>query len=132
MTNDELFVRAKNFMESYSASRKMLKMNRVRLEGSALKNGSKVASCDAAIEESFSDENDECFWRAKMFAVRSFVMSVDVACFKQLLFYHYIKGETVESCSELMGISRRSAFRIKKRALEYVAEKKFENAKNSV
>ena len=132
MTADESFVRAKNFMESYAISRNMLKMHMARLEGSALKLASRPDRYDAEIEETFSDENDECFWRAKMFSVRRFVMSVDIACFKQLLFYHYIKGETVERCAELMGISRRSAFRIKKRALEYVAVQKFQNAKISV
>ena len=81
--------------------------------------------------ETFCEESDECFWRARMFAVRKFVMGVEVACYKQILFYHYIKGETVEGCAELMEISRRSAFRIKKRALEYVAQQKFGYVKNS-
>jgi hypothetical protein len=132
MTNEEAFKKAKSFMESYAISRNMLKMSRARLDGSALKLGSLKDRYDSEIEESFSDENDECFWRSKMFAVRRFVMGVDIACFKQLLFYHYIKGETVERCAELMGISRRSAFRIKKRALEHVAEQKFKNVKISV
>ena len=132
MTNEEAIAKAKSFMESYAVSRNMLKMSMARLDGSALKNGSRSDRYDSEIEESFSSENDECFWRAKMFAVRRFIMNADVACFRQLLFYHYIKGETVERCAELMGISRRSAFRIKKRALEYVAEQKFKNTKFSV
>ncbi len=132
MTAEESFVKAKNFMESYATSRNMLKMSMARCGGSASRNASRPDRFDAEIEDAFSDENDECFWRAKMFSVRRFIMDVDVACFRQLLFYHYIKGETVERCAELMGISRRSAFRIKKRALEHVAEKKFQNAKISV
>ena len=131
MTREEAFVKAKNFMESYIASRNMLKMNRKRLENADKKRREYICGGDAQIEEAFSDENDECFWRAKMFSVRKFIMGIDVACYKQILFYHYIKGETVESCAELMEISRRSAFRIKKRALEYVAEHKFGSTKNS-
>lgn len=132
MTYEESFARAKSFMESYAVSRNMLKMSGMRLDGSALKIASRADSYDAEIEAAFADESDECFWRAKMFSVRRFVMGVDVACFKQLLFYHYIKSETVERCAELMGISRRSAFRIKKRALEYVARQKFQNLKSEV
>ena len=132
MTYEESFARAKSFMESYAVSRNMLKMSGMRLDGSALKIASRADSYDAEIEAAFADESDECFWRAKMFSVRRFVMGVDVACFKQLLFYHYIKGETVERCAEFMGISRRSAFRIKKRALEYVARQKFQNLKSEV
>ena len=118
MTNEEALIRAKNFMESYAVSKGMIRMNR---KGKRDEEG-----------ELFCEESDECFWRARMLAVRKFVMSVDVACYKQILFYHYIKGETVEGCAELMEISRRSAFRIKKRALEYVAQHKFGYAKNSL
>ena len=40
---------------------------------------------------------------------------------KLLLYYHYVKGENVERCAELLGISRSSGFRLKKRAHEMVA-----------
>ena len=58
---------------------------------------------------------------AKMFELRRFVLSLDSANEKLFLFYHYIHGESVGKVAELMRISRRSAFRLKSRALEYAA-----------
>ena len=56
--------------------------------------------------------------RAKMFEVRHFIVSMENSNEKLMLYYHYIHCDTVEQCAELMGISRSSAFRLKKRALE--------------
>lgn len=58
---------------------------------------------------------------AKMFALRRFVLSLTADDERLFLFYHYIHGESVNRVGELMRISRRSAFRLKKRALEYAA-----------
>lgn len=57
----------------------------------------------------------------KMFTLRRFVLSLGGCNEKLFLFYHYIHGESVGRVAELMGISRRSAFRLKKRALEFAA-----------
>ena len=58
--------------------------------------------------------------RAKMFQVRHFIMGMRNSREKLLLYYHYVHCDTVEKCAELMGISRSSAFRLKKKALEKV------------
>ena len=55
--------------------------------------------------------------RAKMFEIRHFVLDMENSSEKLLLYYHYIRGESIERCGELLGISRSSAFRMKKRAL---------------
>ena len=55
--------------------------------------------------------------KARMFAVRHDLMKMDNSDEKLLLYYHYIRGESVERCAELLGVSRSSAFRMKKRAL---------------
>ena len=55
--------------------------------------------------------------RAKMYQVRHFVLNIKNSNEKLLLYYHYIRGESVEHCAELLGISRSSAFRLKKKAL---------------
>lgn len=59
--------------------------------------------------------------RAKMFEIRHAIMALPNSEEKLLLYYHYIKGEPVEKCAELLGISRSSAFRMKKRALTEAA-----------
>ena len=55
--------------------------------------------------------------KAKMFEIRHFVLDMESSSEKLLLYYHYIRGESIERCGELLGISRSSAFRMKKRAL---------------
>ena len=61
--------------------------------------------------------------RAKMFEIRHFIMDMKNSDEKLLLYYHYIKGESVEHCGELLGISRSSAFRLKAKALAMAKEK---------
>lgn len=67
--------------------------------------------------------DDEAYIKAQMFEVKRFVTSLPPDDRKLFLYYHYIRCETVERCGELLGISRRSAFRLKRRALEYAAIK---------
>lgn len=67
--------------------------------------------------------DDEAYIKAHMFELKRFVTSLPPDDRKLFLYYHYIRCETVERCGELLGISRRSAFRLKRRALEYAAIK---------
>lgn len=55
--------------------------------------------------------------RAKMFEIRHFILDMPNGSEKLLLYYHFVRGETVERCGEMLGVSRSSAFRLKKRAL---------------
>ncbi|MBO5938824.1 MAG: hypothetical protein J6Q82_04920 [Clostridia bacterium] len=55
--------------------------------------------------------------RMKLFEIRHFVMGMENSNEKLLLYYHYVKGDSIEQCAELIGISRATAFRMKKRAL---------------
>ena len=61
---------------------------------------------------------DEMSLRAAMFAIRRSVMRLPDSREKLLLYNHFIRGESLEACAELIGISRRSVFRLKLRALE--------------
>ena len=76
-----------------------------------------------------TDENDiEAFGevplaRARMFEIRHFIMRLENCDEKLLLYYHYIKGEPVERCGELLGVSRSTAFRMKARALKMASER---------
>ena len=55
--------------------------------------------------------------RAKMFEIRHFILELPNSNEKILLYLHYIDCEPIERCGDIMGISRSSAFRLKKRAL---------------
>ena len=61
--------------------------------------------------------------RARMFEIRHFIMDMPNSDEKLMLYYHYVKGEPVERCGELLGISRSSAFRLKAKALALAQEK---------
>lgn len=74
-------------------------------------------------DDGFCCTDDEAYVKAKMFEVKRFVTSLAPDDRKLMLYYYYIHGETVERCAEMLDISRRSAFRLKKRALEYAAVK---------
>ena len=65
----------------------------------------------------------DAYMKSRMFEIRRFVLSLGKCNEKIFLFYHYVHGESVTRCAELMNISRRSAFRLKKRALSYAAER---------
>lgn len=55
--------------------------------------------------------------KAKMYEVRHFILGIKNSNEKLLLYYHYVRCDSVEKCAELLGISRSSAFRLKKKAL---------------
>ncbi len=56
--------------------------------------------------------------RAKMFEIRHFVLGLPNSDEKMLLYFHYIRGDSVEKCGLAMNISRSTAFRLKRRALD--------------
>lgn len=70
--------------------------------------------------------NEEALARAKMFDIRHFILSLKNCDEKLLLYYLYVKGDTVERCAELLGISTRTAYRLKTRALSLAYSKAME------
>ncbi len=56
--------------------------------------------------------------RAELFFIRRSVLRLPESPEKLLLYRHFICGDTMESCAELLGISRRSVFRLRLRALD--------------
>ena len=59
----------------------------------------------------------ETYWRARMFEVGSLISSMKNGREKLILYYHYIRGESIERAADLLGVSRRTGYRIHKRAL---------------
>lgn len=56
--------------------------------------------------------------KARMFTVRHFILSLDNSDEKLFLYYRYVKGESMERCAELFGVSRRTVYRLCDRALK--------------
>jgi hypothetical protein len=63
----------------------------------------------------------EEYWQNQLIEIREFIESLPNESCKLLLYYHYVVGMTVERASEELDISRRNAFRLKKRALAFAA-----------
>jgi hypothetical protein len=98
-----------NYLKGYALNVKLLRLDKYERTYFGYKDGDDSAFNDAPLA------------RAKMFEVRHFIMGMKNSDEKLLLYYHYIRGESVEKCAELLGISRSSAFRLKKRALTMAA-----------
>ena len=67
--------------------------------------------------------------RVKMFEIRNFILSLPNSNEKILLYLHYIDCEPIERCGNIMGISRSSAFRLKKKALALACSKQKQSPK---
>ncbi len=61
------------------------------------------------------------YWKKQIREIRVFIDSLPNESCKLLLYYHYVVGMTVERASEELDISRRGAFRLKKKALALAA-----------
>ena len=102
--------RAEDYLKSYRINGKLLRLERYEREYFGEKD-----NCD------FEAMGEAPLARARMYEVRHFINMLPNSDEKLLLYYHYVKGENVERCAELLGISRSSGFRLKKRAHEMVA-----------
>lgn len=101
--------KADNYLRGYIINQKLLRLDRYEREYLGYRDTEESSTVDVSLA------------RAKMFEIRHFVTEMKNGDEKLLLYYHYIRGETVEKCAELLGISRSSGFRLKKRALSMAA-----------
>lgn len=60
---------------------------------------------------------DEAYWQARMLEIGRFISAMKNGREKLLLYYHYIRGESVERAANLLGVSRRTGYRILERGL---------------
>lgn len=101
-----------NYLKTYGFYKKLLRMDKYEQEYFNGDSPSAIRDCPS----------EHTLAHAKMFEVRHFIMSMQNSNEKLLLYYHYVKCDSVDRCAELIGISRSSAFRLKKRALVLAAE----------
>ena len=101
-----------DYLKGYQLNRKILRLDRYEKE---------YFNVEEADLEAFGEAP---LAKARMFEIRHFVMSLENSNEKLLLYYHYIKGEPMEKCAELLSISRSSAYRMKTRALRRAANRR--------
>ena len=73
----------------------------------------------------FGDEDkiDEAAMRAQMYSIRSAILDVEDSRERLFLYHYYIKGHTLETCAKILGISRRSIYRLKVTSIDKIAKK---------
>lgn len=69
------------------------------------------------------DDMDEGALQAQMYSLRSIILSVEDARERVFLYHYYVKGNTLQTCAKLLGVSLRTVSRIKLDALDTVAKK---------
>ena len=98
--------KAEEFLEGYKTNKNLYKIDMYE------KSRGLVSEWDV------ESPNELFLARARMFDVRHAIMGLPNSDEKLFLYFHYIKGESVERCGDMLGISRATAFRVKKRAVE--------------
>lgn len=105
----EAIQKAKDFLNGYRLCVEMLNLR--KYERRRLQNPLDTSGCADILA------GDEAFWRARMYAVSALLGKMKNGREKLMLYYHYVKGESVERAAPLLGVSRRTAFRIHQKAL---------------
>ena len=102
-----------NFLKSYKLNQRLLRLDKYEREFFG----------ERYLERETEGFTEARLARPRMFDVRHFIMSLPNSDEKLLLYCHYVRGQSIEACAELLGISRSSAFRKKKAALRLATEK---------
>jgi DNA-directed RNA polymerase specialized sigma24 family protein len=106
---DNVFYETRMFLGKYAVAIRMLRLCRIEQK----------ARRDDPGETTFIGGigGTEAYWKEQLSDVRCFIESLPNESDKLFLYYHYVAGMTVEQAAEELDISRRGAFRLKKRAL---------------
>lgn len=106
---EEAIQRAKNFLCGYQLCLDMLELRRYeRKRANAFR---EVCDCEDVLM------GNEAFWRARMLEVGALISGMKNGREKLILYYHYVRGESIECAANLLGISRRTAYRLHQKGL---------------
>ncbi len=64
----------------------------------------------------------DALWRARMTEIGELIGCMKNSREKLMLHYHYVRGESIEFAADMLGVSRRTAYRVHRRALLMAAE----------
>ena len=109
MTEEERIEEARNFLCGYQLCVDMLNLR--RYERKRASRFDEPCTCDDLLS------GNEATWRARMFAVSALVGEMKNGREKLMIYYHYIRGESIEHTANLLDVSRRTGYRIHQRGL---------------
>ena len=59
----------------------------------------------------------EAFWKSRMYEVRALIESMRNSREKVVLYYHYIRAMSIEHAADMIGVSRRTGYRLHQKGL---------------
>lgn len=102
---------AKEFLSAYRVCEEMLGLRRYERKRARIEADEPSAELLAG---------DELYWKTRMYEVQNLLGGMKNGREKILLYYRYVRGESVERVSDLMGFSRRTGYRLFRRGLATV------------
>ena len=106
---DERVVRTRNYLCGYQLCVDMLNLRKYERRRAT------------RFEEIFDGEDiltgNEALWRARMHEVAALIDSMRNSREKLMLYYRYIRGESIERAADMLGISRRTGYRLHQKGL---------------
>ena len=108
---EEMTVResARNYLCGYQLCLDMLKLRKYERKRAA--KFDELCECEDILS------GDEAYWKARIYEIAAFLGKMKNGREKMLLYYRYVKGESIERAAGLLGISRRTAYRLWNKAL---------------
>ncbi|MBQ8416077.1 MAG: sigma-70 family RNA polymerase sigma factor [Clostridia bacterium] len=101
--------RTKDFLCGYQLCLDMLNLR--RYERKRVKPFDEECFCEDVLS------GDESYWRARMYEVTALLGEMKNGREKLILYYRYIRGESIERAANLLGVSRRTGYRLHQRGL---------------
>ena len=109
VSSNDRVERARNFLCGYQFCMDMLNLRRYeRRRANVFQD---VCDCDELVAQG------EAYWRARMSEVGALISAMKNSREKLILFYHYIRGESIEHAANLLGVSRRTGYRLHQKGL---------------
>ena len=108
----EALERTKSYLSGYQLAVEMLSL----LEDERSADSGHMGAYSASLRG-----EQRAYWERRARDICRLIDAIVPPMEKMLLHYHYILGYTVEATAELLDISRRSAFRMKKRGIALAA-----------
>ena len=59
----------------------------------------------------------EAFWKSRLYEVHELISSMRNCREKVILYYHYIRSMSIEHAADLLGVSRRTGYRLHRKGL---------------
>ena len=106
---EEEIEEVRNFLCSYLLCADMLRMRRYDRK--------RAKPFDEEFECGELLDGNEATWRARMFAIGTVVAKMKNGREKLMIYYHYIRGESVDRAASLMEVSRRTGYRLHQKGL---------------